>query len=263
MTIPTEVAAVLAEMRDRKVNHGKHTSPTLIDWAGRIESALTKAEAVPVATVCFRGDRYASGNMIEVQLQIVPGTELPIGMKLYAHAPPVVSGRKPLSKTMYRGSAHPEGCSEHLLDRRCLAADNVPTESLGRDAEPDEVAAGQQEETDLLDELARIYATIPKLPVTAETAEEATNALLAFCYLPAVRKALDLQILPPAPLGDAEDYLRPLRNAIGTADAYATGGPRNLRIVTLRMDEAEAMLARASLATPQPPKPAGAVPEDS
>jgi len=123
------------------------------------------------------------------------------------------------------------------------------------------IAAGQQgEQSDLLDDLARIYATIPVLPVTAETAEEATNALLAFCYLPAVRKALDLQIPPPAPLGDAEDYLRPLRNAIDTADAYATGGPRNLRIVTLRMDEAEAMLARASLATPQPPKPAADVP---
>lgn len=122
------------------------------------------------------------------------------------------------------------------------------------------IAAGQQGDSDLLDDLARIYATIPALPVTAETAEGATNALLAFCYLPAVRKALDLQILPPAPLGDAEEYLRPLRNAIDTADAYATGGPRSLRIVTLRMDEAEAMLARASLATPQPPKPAGAVP---
>lgn len=45
-TIPTEVAAVLAEMRARKVNHDKHTSPTLIAWADRIESALTKAEAV-------------------------------------------------------------------------------------------------------------------------------------------------------------------------------------------------------------------------
>ncbi len=124
------------------------------------------------------------------------------------------------------------------------------------------IAAGQQgagDDADLLDDLARIYATIPTLPVTAETAEDATNALLAFCYLPSVRKALDSQILPPAPLGDSEDYLRPLRNAIGTADAYATGGPRSLRIVTLRMDEAEAMLARASLATrsPQPPKPAG------
>lgn len=143
--------------------------------------------------------------------------------------------------------------NRHIAERE-LAAAAYAVDEMQRVGH---IAAGQQgEQSDLLDDLARIYATIPVLPVTAETAEEATNALLAFCYLPAVRKALDLQILPPAPLGDAEDYLRPLRNAIGTADAYATGGPRSLRIVTLRMDEAEAMLARASLATPQPPKPA-------
>lgn len=46
-----------------------------------------------IATVCLRGDRYASGNFIEVQLQIKPGTELPIGTKLYTRlAPDDVAG---------------------------------------------------------------------------------------------------------------------------------------------------------------------------
>lgn len=40
------------------------------------------------AVVCLRGDLYASGNFIEVQLQIVPGTELPIGTKFYTHPAP-------------------------------------------------------------------------------------------------------------------------------------------------------------------------------
>ena len=84
MTAQNEtVAAVLADLKILV------DSDALESVYARLESALTKAEAVdPVATVCFRGDRYASGNMIEVQLQIVPGTELPIGTKLYAHAPP-------------------------------------------------------------------------------------------------------------------------------------------------------------------------------
>ena len=46
----------------------------------------TQGEAV--ATVCLIGERYAHGTMIEVQLQIVPGTELPIGTKLYTGSQP-------------------------------------------------------------------------------------------------------------------------------------------------------------------------------
>lgn len=35
------VREVLAEMRERKINHGRDTSPTLIEWADRIERAIT------------------------------------------------------------------------------------------------------------------------------------------------------------------------------------------------------------------------------
>lgn len=85
MTIPTEVAAVLADIRkDTSIMPGKY-------WADRLEAALTKAEAVePLAVVCMTDEPYSHGHMVEAQLQIMPGTELPIGMKLYAHAPPAV-----------------------------------------------------------------------------------------------------------------------------------------------------------------------------
>ena len=48
----------------------------------------TTTQGEAVATVCLIGERYAHGTMIEVQLQIVPGTELPIGTKLYAGSQP-------------------------------------------------------------------------------------------------------------------------------------------------------------------------------
>ena len=41
-----EVCAVLKEMRSRKVNHGRSTSPTLIAWANRLDAAIE----------VFRGD---------------------------------------------------------------------------------------------------------------------------------------------------------------------------------------------------------------
>ena len=50
------------------------------------QQMTTQGEAV--ATVCLIGERYAHGTMIEVQLQIVPGTELPIGTKLYTGSQP-------------------------------------------------------------------------------------------------------------------------------------------------------------------------------
>lgn len=103
-----------------------------------------------------------------------------------------------------------------------------------------------------LDDLARIYETIPSLPVTAETAEAATNALLAFCYLPAVKAAIDSQVFAPAPWGELGDHLHPLQHAIDVSDGY-DAGPRNLRIVTMRMDEAEEMLARCRIAAPPAP----------
>lgn len=39
---------VTKEMRERKVNHGRHTSPTLEAWAERIESALKELDWQPV-----------------------------------------------------------------------------------------------------------------------------------------------------------------------------------------------------------------------
>jgi hypothetical protein len=41
-----------------------------------------------VATVCLRGDTYGSGNFMELQVQVKPGTSLPIGTKLYTHPRP-------------------------------------------------------------------------------------------------------------------------------------------------------------------------------
>lgn len=136
-TIPTEVAAVLAEMRRYP---GRNTF--VHQCADRLESALTKTEAVePVAWQSRYRYPLPNGGFAEwheiskdqfEDREALPGHEK---RALSAHAPPAVSGRKPLSETMYRGPAHPEGHREQFLDRRCLAADNVPTESLGRDAD--------------------------------------------------------------------------------------------------------------------------------
>ncbi len=42
------------------------------------------SEVRPVAIVfCLRGESYAGGHFIEVQLRITPGIELPIGARLY------------------------------------------------------------------------------------------------------------------------------------------------------------------------------------
>lgn len=37
----TEILKVIQEMRDRKINHGRDTSPTLAAWADRLEAALS------------------------------------------------------------------------------------------------------------------------------------------------------------------------------------------------------------------------------
>ena len=94
MTIPTEVAAALAEMRDRKVNHGKHTSPTLIDWADRIESALTKAEDlattrdVELAEILIEqiAPYATNGRQYVVDSETAP--VIVDALRCYAHAPP-------------------------------------------------------------------------------------------------------------------------------------------------------------------------------
>lgn len=39
-----ELRAISREMRERKVNGGKRTSPTLIAWADRIDAALARIE---------------------------------------------------------------------------------------------------------------------------------------------------------------------------------------------------------------------------
>lgn len=41
------------------------------------------SEVKPIATVCLRGEGYAHGHMLDVQLQIMPDTDLPIGTRLY------------------------------------------------------------------------------------------------------------------------------------------------------------------------------------
>ena len=76
---------------------GEYTSHLTRNWwqcwtesrstiAAAPQPMTTQGEAV--ATVCLIGERYAHGTMIEVQLQIVPGTELPIGTKLYTGSQP-------------------------------------------------------------------------------------------------------------------------------------------------------------------------------
>src|SRR5690606_38466694 len=39
-----EIRKVIQEMRARKVNHGKHVSPTLIAWADRLAVAVSGAD---------------------------------------------------------------------------------------------------------------------------------------------------------------------------------------------------------------------------
>lgn len=41
------------------------------------------SEVKPIATVCLRGEGYAHGHMLDVQLQIMPDADLPIGTRLY------------------------------------------------------------------------------------------------------------------------------------------------------------------------------------
>lgn len=40
----TELRAITAEMRSRKINHGKNVSPTLIAWADRIDAAVEDSQ---------------------------------------------------------------------------------------------------------------------------------------------------------------------------------------------------------------------------
>lgn len=40
MNALADVLAIAREMRERRVNNGKHTSPTLIAWADRIDAAV-------------------------------------------------------------------------------------------------------------------------------------------------------------------------------------------------------------------------------
>lgn len=39
-----ELRVIADEMRNRKINHGKHTSPTLCAWADRIDAAADALE---------------------------------------------------------------------------------------------------------------------------------------------------------------------------------------------------------------------------
>lgn len=116
--------------------------------ADRLESALTKAEAVePVAEVyewhtCGRdalGEAYRQSKGVAMRFI---GPALPIGTKLYAHA----SSAEPAVKYTTghcKNKAQPGGCQLHNLqcgypscDREPIQSPSVPVESLGRDAEP-------------------------------------------------------------------------------------------------------------------------------
>lgn len=57
--------------------------------AAHVEISRLRSELAvePVATVCLTTDQYAHNHCMEVQLQVDPGTQLPIGTKLYI-APP-------------------------------------------------------------------------------------------------------------------------------------------------------------------------------
>lgn len=52
---------IAAEMRARRVNHGKHESPTLIAWADRIEDALSQQAESALAAVPDSGDAFYAG----------------------------------------------------------------------------------------------------------------------------------------------------------------------------------------------------------
>lgn len=59
---------------------------------------------------------------------------------------------------------------------------------------------------------------------------------------------------PRPPLKPVDDFLQPLRDAINVTDAYDFSRPRALRIVTLRMDVAEGILASAPTSSAAVPK---------
>lgn len=62
---------------------------------GQGQASPPAVVAEPVAVVCLTCEPYSHGHMVEAQLQIRPGTELPIGTQLYAHAPPKPAGYDP------------------------------------------------------------------------------------------------------------------------------------------------------------------------
>lgn len=118
MTIPTEVAAVLAEMRARTVNHGKNASPTLTNWADRIESALASAE--PVATVCDL--RYFYDGVVKWT-----GDQLPAGTKLYTRAQPAAKAEAPsLDEVLATIRAYGEGCIRLGMESAPTPASDYP-----------------------------------------------------------------------------------------------------------------------------------------
>lgn len=67
MAMSKEAAAVIAKMRARKVNHGKHTSPTLIEWADELESALSaSAEPAPYGMTSVHDGMPRAGELVIV-----------------------------------------------------------------------------------------------------------------------------------------------------------------------------------------------------
>lgn len=93
MTIPTEVAAVLAEMRELKVPNWPAVR-ILGDLADRIESALTKAEAVAWEIRGKAGKPWLRCTE-EVYQDHVRRVGPEHARALYAHAPPAVPVESP------------------------------------------------------------------------------------------------------------------------------------------------------------------------
>lgn len=111
MTIPAEVAAVLAEMHAHPEPAGHRALQT---WADRIESALTKAEAV--APLLDDTVRKATEHMLRggaIKIEYVAQDEMRVPVESPQHCP--------VCKFTMSGVG------------RCVNC--VPTESLGRDAD--------------------------------------------------------------------------------------------------------------------------------
>lgn len=87
-----KIRAVLESAKTVAQEFGDFRFEREADEAIAALAKLEKAAAEPVATVCLVTDRFAHNHCIEVQLQVDPCAQLPIGTKLYAAPPAPVAG---------------------------------------------------------------------------------------------------------------------------------------------------------------------------